>query len=777
MAEVETTRMRKPEDAPPTTGWRDLPADPHDAVTLENDVLGARLWGPAMQPTLSLGKSDIWDRRWFGSQQPPVTLARIRECAATGRLAEIARTTNDTIYSPAYRCEFPCPKPGAQFIIGAPFATRSRIAPAAANGWWLRAETPGKRLDLHLWIPLSCVLVVLEFFADGLQPDDLWLRLYRHCDTVLPGEPVNPTLGSEPAPGDFEPLPPPRCLDRRGMWGIRQDFPADPTFPHGFEVAALAGATIPDPAIENREDEVGLGTRLWAPEEGRLAHGTIKRYAPINQAAGAAATARFSSLPASFAVLATLQTTQDGSRPEEAAGQLIDEALAAGAKQLRQEDEQVMQRAQRPNPARARIGADQALAVPELIAPRLRQPGGYYGDVPLCSVGSTKLWFQDTALWHNDFHLNEIRAEPLLALGRFEEVWVYADMIRTLLPQARENAREVYGLPGAMYPLVHFPLRCSGVAHVNITWEQDLGLNGLVAKPLWLYYRYTGDRAFLEELAYPVLGDGARFCAAYLQEGDDGRLHIEPTVSPEHWGLTPGFERNRNCTSALTLTRYLLKAAAEAARTLDRDIDEASAWEEKAGRLAPYPTCATPAGPVWVDVAGAPPIEYNIPVPLSPVFWGDDVGLDSDSQMLGLARRTLEQIQVWEPHRPYLNSCVRPRLGLHIPGAPIGPENLLLSYQSIRLFPAVPDEEITMENFAAEGGFRVSAQRTGGEISPVRLHSVLGNTCRLANPWPGRTIEARREQDSARIAEAAPADPHLVFPTAAGSTYEVRLLS
>lgn len=124
-AEVETKRMHKPEDTPPATGWRDLPADPYDAATLENDVLGARLWGPATQPTLSLGKSDIWNRRWFGSRQPPVTLARIRECAATGRLAEIARVPNDTVYSSAYRYDFPCPKPGAQLIVGAPWS-RSR---------------------------------------------------------------------------------------------------------------------------------------------------------------------------------------------------------------------------------------------------------------------------------------------------------------------------------------------------------------------------------------------------------------------------------------------------------------------------------------------------------------------------------------------------------------------------------------------------------------------------------------------------------------------------
>lgn len=46
-----------------------LPRDPHQALRLQNDVVGVRLWGPATQPTLSIGKSDIWDRRWFGERQ------------------------------------------------------------------------------------------------------------------------------------------------------------------------------------------------------------------------------------------------------------------------------------------------------------------------------------------------------------------------------------------------------------------------------------------------------------------------------------------------------------------------------------------------------------------------------------------------------------------------------------------------------------------------------------------------------------------------------------
>jgi len=39
--------------------------DPHDGILLGNHVLGVRLWGPPSAPTLTIGASDIWDRRWF----------------------------------------------------------------------------------------------------------------------------------------------------------------------------------------------------------------------------------------------------------------------------------------------------------------------------------------------------------------------------------------------------------------------------------------------------------------------------------------------------------------------------------------------------------------------------------------------------------------------------------------------------------------------------------------------------------------------------------------
>ncbi|HDS74012.1 MAG TPA: hypothetical protein ENN56_00585, partial [Firmicutes bacterium] len=538
-----------------------LPSDPHDAIRIGNDVVGIRVWGPAKRPTLSIGAADIWDRRLFNHRQPRITLERIRELAFSDRLQEIARSPNETVYDIYNRYDFPCPKPGAQLILIVPFAEETTVEKIDEQSVRLRAVGPGKILSVHIRVLLSERIVLLDCDASGLHGHDMAVRVWRHRDTIEPGALIHPTLGDRRSANDFDPLPPPNTFERnRSVFGIRQRFPGEMTFPRGFEFAIGAAIDVPG-VIRHANGKIGLGTKLDAEKEGRISHGVHKRYTPINEASGSAATMTFRKLPNRFAIVSAIVTSSDTDDPVGDVTRLLNGVSRDRVNDLLRRDNDDRRKATRVPRAVAEVMDGERIEAPEIVLPSLRRAEGYYGDVAMCSVDSTKWTFQDSALWHADFHLNEIRAEPLLTMGRFEEVAQYANLIKTLLPSAEENAATVYSLPGAMYPLVHYPLRCLGIAHTNLTWEQDIGLNGLVTKPLWLYWRYTGDRSFLEDVAYPVLRACATFCAAYVSEEDDGFLHIAPTVSPEHWGLTENFERNRDCASALTLTKYLFNAA------------------------------------------------------------------------------------------------------------------------------------------------------------------------------------------------------------------------
>ncbi len=187
-----------------------------------------------------------------------------------------------------------------------------------------------------------------------------------------------------------------------------------------------------------------------------------------------------------------------------------------------------------------------------------------------------------------------------------------------------------------------------------------------------------------------------------------------------------------------------------------------------------YPTTETPAGRIFTDVEGGAPIEYNIPVPLSAVFWGDDIGLDSPPAQLELARRTLREINVWLPHRFYLNG-VRARLGAPAPGDTLDVEHFLQSYTGVlRVFPAVPASfEGGFENLGAQGAFVVSANRTASGVEFVKITSLAGNPCTIANPWRGREVLVEDAATGKRIV-AQETDGRIRFKTEREHAYRVR---
>ncbi len=64
-------------------------------------------------------------------------------------------------------------------------------------------------------------------------------------------------------------------------------------------------------------------------------------------------------------------------------------------------------------------------------------------------------------------------------------------------------------------------------------------------------------------------------------------------------------------------------------------------------------------------------------------------------------------------------------------------EMLLQSYDGvIRICPAVPAGWEVRFDLAAEGAFRVSAERRGGRTAWVSIESRRGGVCRVAHPWP-----------------------------------------
>jgi hypothetical protein len=66
----------------------------------------------------------------------------------------------------------------------------------------------------------------------------------------------------------------------------------------------------------------------------------------------------------------------------------------------------------------------------------------------------------------------------------------------------------------------------------------------------------------------------------------------------------------------------------------------------------------------------------------------------------------------------------------------------LQSYQeNIHLFPDWPtDQDASFGNLNACGGFLISSEFKAGQVSYVKVESLAGETCRLANPWGNSSV-------------------------------------
>ena len=412
--------------------------------------------------------------------------------------------------------------------------------------------------------------------------------------------------------------------------------------------------------------------------------------------------------------------------------------------------------------------------------------------------------------WHGDYHMNYNTQQVfwgVFSSNHVEQHLPYVELVENLLPMSEAFARDKFGMPGAFFPHSAYPVPSQVIPYPAPPWGYEVCETPWTVQSLWWHYRCTLDRAFLERV-YPLLLAATRFLAGYVSKGHDGKYHIVPTVSPENWGFTVDYRLNRDCIMDLALTGFLLDAAIEASRTLEKDGAERNRWAEIRANLAPYPKTKGPYGEVWTDVVDAPPEHvYNVPVTLAPVFPGEQVGVGRREDQLEIARRTAASVRLEGGNDVVYQPLIRARLGMldlqwfkreaaycELPNGVvqdrvrqidgryrdstdfdfmmrmgIWTENLSLpavlnecmlqSFSgTIRLFPNTTNlGAARFESLRAAGAFLVSAAWDGRAIvSPVVLVSEKGAAARIAKPWDslrlvrardGRLLEPRRDGD------------------------------
>ncbi len=404
----------------------------------------------------------------------------------------------------------------------------------------------------------------------------------------------------------------------------------------------------------------------------------------------------------------------------------------------------------------------------------------------------------DKPAWHGDYHTNYNIQQTFWAVysaNHCELAEPYDRLITGYIPRGRWLARRIFGCDGAYFPHVLFacepshPERCkspNGRQYIHHVWGFTLGVAGFTVQPLWWHYKYDPDKQFLEDVAYPAVRDVAVFYADFVDrcERDGDKIILAPTVSPEHHGWTDRFKRNRNCAFCIAYFRFIFDAAVEGAKTLDRDPELVRRWQTAEELLPDYPLHGENEDTVVVDVAGARPLTYNIPVPTTPVFPADQVTRLSPESTLELFRNTTAHLRHNGNNAPIMLAVTRARLGMpdalewlrtlidtrerpngtlsfnrlepehrfnrfghytEMFGAVLPITELLLQSVDgvLRVFPSWPEDlPARFERLRAEGGFLVSAEHAGGTVTRLEIDGTSGATLKLEPPW--RQCEVRR---------------------------------
>jgi alpha-L-fucosidase 2 len=453
------------------------------------------------------------------------------------------------------------------------------------------------------------------------------------------------------------------------------------------------------------------------------------------------------------------------------------------------------------------------------------------GGVP---AGLQGPWIEGNAMppWSGDYHFNinvQMCYWPAYRANLLPHLKPLFDMITAWTPKLRENARRFVGIDdGLMLPhAVDDRCTCMGGFWSGTV---DHGCTAWVAQMMYDYYRYAGDLAFLRDTAYPFMAGAMRVYEEMLERDGDGWA-LPVGVSPEYrgsamnaWGKNASFQ----LACIHWLCEHLIESAGllgESPRPVWREIqqglpraavdgppgqEQIALWEgtplEESHRhhshlagICPFDVL-DPADPAWQDI-----YERSLRTWVHRgmgmwsgwcVPWAAMLHTRfHNPEMAELLLEIWERVYTNEGHGT-LHDCVFP--GFTLIGAPgltaadAGPrepermqmdagmsataaimEMMLHTRRGIDvLFAGAPRAwtRVAFEGLRTGGAFRVSAERVGGSVTRITVHSEVGGTYCLENPWVGAQAEVAypsrdRETIGGRV---------LRIPLSAGQTVRIR---
>ena len=166
------------------------------------------------------------------------------------------------------------------------------------------------------------------------------------------------------------------------------------------------------------------------------------------------------------------------------------------------------------------------------------------GGVPTNLQG---LWPPDQGTlppWRGDYHCDMNVQEVYWPAYSSNQLALAEPLNRWLVEQAapvnRKVTRQFFETDGlwlgGMYDVKG---RLLGGSRNWLAVQYWLGGGGWLSQHLWWYYRYSMDETHLRDKAYPFMRDCMTFYAYVLERGEDGKLHVPLSNSPEYHSNNP----------------------------------------------------------------------------------------------------------------------------------------------------------------------------------------------------------------------------------------------
>ncbi len=250
------------------------------------------------------------------------------------------------------------------------------------------------------------------------------------------------------------------------------------------------------------------------------------------------------------------------------------------------------------------------------------------------------------APWSSDFTLDgnlEVAVAGYLPGNMGECMDGVLSYVESLVPQARINARRLYGARGILMPSRSSTFGVNN--HFDRTWPMTFWTAGAgwLAHLFWEEWRYTGDTTFLRSRALPFMEQTALFYDDFLVRGADGRYVFTPSYSPENAPANTGSQAAVNATMDIGVARELLRELIAAADTLGVDRDSVPKWQAMLARMPPYLVNGDGALKEWAWPGLQDDYDHRHASHLYPLFHGLSPEFAADSSLRAAARVAIDR--------------------------------------------------------------------------------------------------------------------------------------